>query len=318
MNKALTILAAMTICAAIGCEKKRETSSEPPAYDADVDGPACIHAPTADARLLEDQTRIEAASPAPGERPAPGPGPAPVLSPVEQVKKQIGDVAAAVKAGQEDRFADLYGDQEAAMMKDFAVNMASAATKMVAFATAVKDQFGIDLSDKMKKDLAGGGDEEAPAAGELPKPSDMMGGILAVDELKLQQQGQDVVVTDGQGQKHKFVQTAQGWKIEMEPLGKALLGAFAEFAKGQVKLLDAAMAGIRDKSITKDNLDQQMEALSKQHLEPAAQKLGEAFGEMMKKALEGMGGEITPVPPTGVPGTMPAPPMPPPRREPGG
>ncbi len=330
MKTAWTLAAALALLAAGGCERPEEP--EPTSeYDTEIDGPPPVYAPSGDPNLLADQKKLarEAAAKARAALPTPlGPsaGPAraklpPGTNPVQSARQALQGAASALQAGRQQQATDLMGPELARLLQQL-TSLPQVMMKMKAVEQLVRQKFGDAAAAKVQT-LGQLGGQPGPT-GPAPQPAfdemakqfgqeKMLGEFLDMAGAKFEAEGDDVVVSQADGSQFRMVYTAQGWKIEMEPLMRDLLTAATEVFASMSKAADALTAGINDGSITQANFDARVQAVGEQHLKAATEKFLKAMMAGLQKAMAGPAapgppGPTTPGPPG--PTTAPGPSLP--------
>ncbi len=320
MKQASTILAALLLWAATGCETP-DQPEDTADFDREIDGPPCVYAAGGDEDLLADQGKLAerrdrqaaaaAASAAPPAAPQPARLPA-GADPVQSLRQRLQALALVASAGKPEQMIELFGAEEANALRQM-LAVKDIETKLQSLEQLVRTRFGDASAGKIKALFNAGGPAGAPgtepAAGpprpSPPKADDIFGPLMDTSKLQFEAQGETVVVTQPDGEKITFIYTDQDWKIQADPLLKQMMVLGGKMAVASGKLVDALAAGINDGSINQGNLEAKAQELAETHLAPAMEQFAKLFGEMMKKAFEGMGKAAPPGPTTQPAGTTP-------------
>lgn len=279
MKKLVTILTAMALMTALGCEDKPSEPARPTQFDPNLDGPASMLDEPISDDIAKDQKEIakkvaqagaavEEASPA-------APTPAPVTgTPVEQARQIVGSMISAVRPGREERFLDFLDKANADTLRPIYRSARDLPAKADQLDKLMKDKLGVNMPDDAKQGftLISESLPGLPQAFLKAKPAD----------LKFAEDGQDVVVTAPGGQILRLTNVAGAWKVQLPADDLKDLSVFTDVHKGLDTFLAEMSKGINDGSITRQNFSAKGEELSQKHVEPAMGK----FFELMTKGLK--------------------------------
>lgn len=280
MKHVILVLALVAVVVVgVGCNRQ-DASERPEPYDPNVDAPpnVLVEAPSNVPRGgggLASAAKPKPAEPKPAEPKPTEPKPA-EPKPAEpganddkniaEVKQLLTDAVAAAKAGSNDKLIALFPTETGQLLVALTPRTEALKTKSADFAQLVQDKLGTELPESAKG-MTGGGDE----GGMLSPLDDFI--KMDVEAMVFRGMEGKVSVDDGGGEGKTFVQTAEGWKLEVPPQASQGIGVLGEVLDGTEKFLDTLTAGVNDGSITKENLEAKVEEVSKTTVLPAMMKL---------------------------------------------
>jgi hypothetical protein len=276
-----------------GCEGDRASEEAKP-YDPEVDPPPMNLTVRTDRDLLADQRKLArkpaTAAPTTTTAPATAPaGPSDTGPQVDEVKQAVAKLVEASKSGDPEQLRPVFAAADGEAMIGLLKAGVELPKKIAALQKAIKDDLGLaDAPPMLQQAMAQGG-------GTGPSMSDLAD--IAPDALSYKIQGEDVLVTGPEGMKLVFSKASGQWKAGFDPMMNKMLPVLGELVQAQAKFIDTLTTGIKDREVTKDNIDQKAMELAEQLLKPAAKKLGELMMGAMGEALKGALGDANTPPP---------------------
>jgi len=281
--------------AASGCD--RQVEEEPVPYDKSVDGPpSIVQTPPRDygvitdpqtvikriERIRDSETDDDGGDTTSGGGDVSGEGEPASDEEVAEVKEAIAKFITAKDEGDEEALLACYDSETTATAKKLTGALKKVQTKAVALAELMEKEFGEDLPAEAKKGIA----ELKDPPKDMPTPAAMLGDV-PTEDLKMTSFGKKIVVEAPNKPKLVFAKSADGWLMGLNQDQKALLDVFTELLVASEKVLDALEAGVKDGSITADNVKAKGDQLMKEMVGPLQPKLTAIMMKVVGGAMPG-------------------------------
>lgn len=276
------------LCAGLllfGCERKDASETSPEKYDPDLDPPVSILEVTVNPDLIADQAAISRRMASQGRTAAPPPTTPEATGRVEReggdaierVRGKLTEVLAAVTAGDKQRIIELFAEEDAESLQFLLELGERILTKGKIFEDLLRTRLGMKIPGDIKSYITGKSKITAPGVEEG----------VSIDDLKFEQVGQDVVVTDPKGQKMTFSRVGNEYRASLPQGAKELLGAMTELAMAQEQFIDRLTGEINRGRITEENFEAAAKRAADEILMPPMGKFMKMMFSTGGKGAEG-------------------------------
>ncbi len=286
MRRSAVLVGLVVLALARGCERG-EPLDEPKVYDPAVDAPPSTIMVRPNPLLLANQVEIAKRSPKVTPAPAPAAPARAGGASIDSVKATLLQLLDVVEADLIDAVPDFFVPEDSAMVRSVVADLPAIQEKLATVGRLVRERFGVDLPAEQI--------QMATGKRGMALATWMDRAILMAEPSPLQflPQGDKIVVSrDGQ-EPITLVNLDGTWKIQLSPEERVMVGMAGEVVKATAAMADALIAGINDGTITRDNLQAQMQALQQRHLGPIMAKLAETTsGATAEAAGAGPGARV--------------------------
>ncbi|MDP6546436.1 MAG: hypothetical protein QGH60_20850 [Phycisphaerae bacterium] len=292
-NCLLILVVGLMLCVPFGCE--RGVDEDPVSYERDVDGPpVAIRTPMPDYDIIGNPSAVrrrrEALLAAGGDTSTgaesgggvdlSGPSSPASEDEIAEVKAVIENVLKTKDSGDDSAAMAFFSDEAATAIQEITQGVKDIQAKSLELHSLMEDKFAAQYPDALKAE-----NEKMRTEPAGPSSAAEILGDVSMDQLVFTKVGARVVATGPKNDKIVFSKTEAGWKIEFDKDSREMVGVLSELMTGTTKMLDAIMEGIKDDSITADNVEAKTTELTKQHVAPVQKKLM----ALMMKAMAGDG-----------------------------
>lgn len=277
-NRAIFLPLACMILLTLGCERRKASEDPPQVRSGDTPAQASVLDRTPNPDLLADQAaisrRIERQRLATeAERAAKAP-----KGPTDQVREMLAGILADVQAGQTERILDIFAEEDGADMRPILVDGAAAKAKLKALGELLKERLDVELPLMIKVFLASSSGPEALAD-------------ASIDDLQIEQDNGNVVVTSSDGASTTFVETDAGYRAQVPQQLATLLPIAPEMITAIDQFVDQMTEAVNDGDITAENFDAKVKEITEQTLGSAMTKMAELMATVADEGLAAEEGE---------------------------
>ncbi|MCP4375493.1 MAG: hypothetical protein GY794_04875 [bacterium] len=277
-NYLVILVAGVILCVLVGCDP--QTTEEPVSYDRDVDGPPTVVMTSMadydvigspkDVRkrreaLREATVGESSGGDAPSGREDPsGPSTPASDDEIAEVKAVIEKILATKDSGDESAAIACFDEEAAAAVQEITQATKAIQAKAPTLNSLMETKFGQQYPDSVEAKIAA----LQSAMVRSSSAAEILGEV-SVDQLVFTKIGDKVVVTSPKGDKYILSKTEDVWKIGFDENARKGFVGVREILKGSTKMIDALSAGVKDGSITADNVEAKAAELEAQHVAPA-------------------------------------------------